>query len=674
MSREWIVDDRYLVLDKIADGGLASVYKAWDRIEDGFVAIKKIHDELADDAKFVDMFRAEAVNTKRLRHKNIVRVLDFVRDKEGGYFMIMELVRGADLEYMLGKFRNTSARIPTHIALYITAEIIKGLGYAHAVKDDNGNPLNMVHRDVTPGNIMLFYEGDIKLADFGVARAGERQKKKSKKAGLVGKIAYMSPEQARGEIGIDGRSDLFGCGLILYEMLVSGRAYGVGKEEDILSRAKSADIDFRKLDAAGVAKEIVSVVKRLLEKTPEKRYPDAVQAYIELKRFLRLLGRTEQLKNDYKKFISEIFKEEMRKSIKEIVKDSKKDLNALFKKAKEKESRSEATEKKTDEEKELKKPDDSEKVKSFRESAAGYMRRYRNPVFHVLVFISLAAVIFTTLDTYFHFTGVGMRVFYMLWPPSLKIDSIPAGAHIELTRDGEDIVKKGGYSNKTPLVIEKVEPGIYTLRLTKKNFRDVVRKVNVYDAPREGSVISIAGSRLIDGIFFIPFEVPAEINSFPQGADIYIDGKKAGKTPYKGMMEIGKHNILLAKRGYSLLGSERKDVEYEKGWCVVDIRDIPRHQDGVDQRFWTVQTRQEDMTYFISGTMWKEFYVYSDPPGAGIFVDGGDEAAGITPAEGLPLVFGFRKLEVKKDGYEDWSVIIDVDKSTSAAVSAVLQP
>ena len=169
MDKEKKIENKYVIKQLIGSGGLASVYKAWDTMLHKYVAVKKIHKKFSDDAKFVDMFRQEAVNTARLEHENIVRVVNFIKEN-GDYYMVMDYVKGVDLEYFLKKCRKSDISVPPEIAFYIIAELVKALDYAHKVKDElSGKPLNIVHRDVSPGNVMLYYSGKIKLTDVADA-------------------------------------------------------------------------------------------------------------------------------------------------------------------------------------------------------------------------------------------------------------------------------------------------------------------------------------------------------------------------------------------------------------------------------------------------------------------------------------------------------------------------
>ncbi|MBN2407076.1 MAG: serine/threonine protein kinase [Elusimicrobia bacterium] len=333
MSKFWaIINNQYVVIRKIGSGGFATVYKAWDNMLHKTVAIKKIHTEYSNDSKYVDMFRKEATNTAKLEHENIVRVVNF-RYEEGGFYMVMDYVKGMDLEHLLKRCIRDSTVIPLEISLYIFAEILKALDYAHNVEDEfTGRNLGIIHRDLSPGNIMLYFDGRIKLTDFGIARVGTREnrERRSHKEKLKGKISYMSPEQAQLK-DIDARSDLFSCGIVLYELLSGKRAFKGTDDFRIWQEVRKANIDLGRL-GGDVPKEIKKIVIKLLRKSPEKRYKTASQVFIDLKRYLGKKGTTEASVEKYTRFIRHSFSREIKDFKDEMRRDAKVISSQLFKK------------------------------------------------------------------------------------------------------------------------------------------------------------------------------------------------------------------------------------------------------------------------------------------------------------------------------------------------------
>ncbi|MFN7147789.1 MAG: serine/threonine-protein kinase, partial [Myxococcota bacterium] len=226
---------RYQLLERIAAGGMAEVFLARSFGVEGFekrLVIKRILPELAQNPRFVQMFVHEAKLSVSLAHPNIVQVFDLGKVGDDPY-MAMEYIQGRDLTQVLRVLRRNGERLPIPIAVTIAAAVARGLAYAHARAAPDGRPLHIVHRDVSPHNIMVSYEGDVKLVDFGIARlVGEREGADAKRPG-GGKFAYMSPEQAAGK-PLDHRSDIFSLGVVLFEMLAGRRLFADGDPDEKL--------------------------------------------------------------------------------------------------------------------------------------------------------------------------------------------------------------------------------------------------------------------------------------------------------------------------------------------------------------------------------------------------------------------------------------------------------
>ncbi len=209
----------YELIQRLATGGMAEVYLARRAGPHGFqklVAVKRILPQLARDLDFVAMFVDEARMCARLAHPNIVQVFDFGEHEEELY-MAMEYVDGTTGARLIRAAAGANEELPLEVSLHVALSILRGLEYAHAAKDDHGRPLHLVHRDVSPGNVLIDRTGAVKLTDFGIARATEFERRTD--AGqLKGKLGYMSPEQVVGK-ELDARSDLFTLGIVLAEMI-----------------------------------------------------------------------------------------------------------------------------------------------------------------------------------------------------------------------------------------------------------------------------------------------------------------------------------------------------------------------------------------------------------------------------------------------------------------------
>jgi serine/threonine-protein kinase len=263
---------KYVVLKKLAEGGMAEIYLATSQGAEGFekeVVIKRIRSFLASDPSFVDMFIAEARLASRLNHGNVVQIFDFAKH-EDTYYLAMEYVRGCTLWDLRKKCKELMEPMPPVLVAHIGAEVARGLHYAHRLKV-NGEPLYLVHRDVTPHNVLISFDGAVKLTDFGIAKAGN---KLTSPGMLKGKFAYMSPEQSRGE-NVDVRTDVFALGIVLWEMLTGGRLFDGDSELAVLRSVQQSTITPPSSLNPDVPDELNAVLMKALERNPDARYQTA---------------------------------------------------------------------------------------------------------------------------------------------------------------------------------------------------------------------------------------------------------------------------------------------------------------------------------------------------------------------------------------------------------------
>ncbi|HEX3346317.1 MAG TPA: serine/threonine-protein kinase [Polyangiaceae bacterium] len=265
----------YELLRRIATGGMAEVYFARRAGPHGFqkiVAVKRILPQFARDADFVAMFVDEARVCARLGHPNIVQVFDF-GEQDGELYMAMEYVDGTTGARLIRAAAARGEEIPLDVCLHITLSILHALEYAHVARDDQGKPLALVHRDVSPGNVLIDRTGAVKLTDFGIARAAEIERRTD--AGqLKGKLGYMSPEQVVGR-ELDPRSDIFTLGIVLAEMLILRPLFSGGKELDVLLRIRDADLGAIDRAGARVPDDVRALLFRALSRDPALRWPSA---------------------------------------------------------------------------------------------------------------------------------------------------------------------------------------------------------------------------------------------------------------------------------------------------------------------------------------------------------------------------------------------------------------
>lgn len=301
---------KYYLVDKIAVGGMAEIFKAKTFGAGGFEAvsvIKRILKHLSDNEQFVRMFMDEAKVSALLHHNNVVRIFDFGKQRDN-YFIAMEYVEGKDVKQILRKLAERRKLLPQEFAVYIAMEAAKGLDYAHKRTTLQGAPLNIVHRDVSPSNLLLSYNGEVKVADFGIVKAANVAED-TDHGTLKGKFEYMSPEQAQG-LELDRRSDLFSLGIILHEMLTGRRAFKSENEIRTLERIKNVEIEKPSFFNPRVPPRLDEIVMKALSKNPDDRYQDGRSMQVDLLEFL-YPASPDLTQQTLSHFMRELFAEDM---------------------------------------------------------------------------------------------------------------------------------------------------------------------------------------------------------------------------------------------------------------------------------------------------------------------------------------------------------------------------
>jgi serine/threonine protein kinase len=309
MSIDWIFGE-YKILKKIATGGMAEVFLAKRIGMKGFeklLAIKRILPQFSENEEFIAMFIDEAKLAAKLTHRNIVQIYDF-GSQQGSYYIAMEYIFGKDLRSILKKSKDRGERLPLAQCAYIIGEAAKGLEYAHTLRDHFGKPLQIIHRDISPQNILISYEGEVMLADFGIAKAAS--KSTETRAGVLkGKILYMSPEQAWGK-PIDRRSDLYSLGVLLYEMITHRKIFDADSEFSMLEKVRNADVEFPPNVFENIPNNFLHVVQKALEKNPDHRYQSAHDMRVDLENYL-LTAQERLSEKTISNYLKHLFREEI---------------------------------------------------------------------------------------------------------------------------------------------------------------------------------------------------------------------------------------------------------------------------------------------------------------------------------------------------------------------------
>jgi len=301
---------RYLLIRKIATGGMAEIFLSKLLGAAGFekeLVIKKILPQWSSDKDFISMLIDEAKIAVQLTHPNIVQVYELAREGEA-YYIAMEYLNGVDVRRLMQKAASLKKKIPLEVCLAIVAEVLEGLAYAHVKKDPQGRPLQIVHRDISPQNILVSFDGNVKITDFGIAKAAFRSHE-TMIGVLKGKFAYMSPEQANQE-PLDARSDLFSSAVVLYELLTGERLFYRGSDIDTLDRVRRGQITFSETAEKTIPAHLREVLLKALSKEKENRYLDTALFHDAISKAARRSKKS--LKRDrVAAFLSSLFSEEM---------------------------------------------------------------------------------------------------------------------------------------------------------------------------------------------------------------------------------------------------------------------------------------------------------------------------------------------------------------------------
>ncbi len=301
---------KYYLVDKIAVGGMAEIFKAKSFGHGGFeklLVIKRILPHISEKEEFVEMFVDEAKVSVALQHANIIQTYDFGKVHDN-WFIAMECVEGKDVKGLLRKLAQRRRLLPIEFAVYLAHEVTKGLDYAHRRANLQGHELGIVHRDMSPSNVLISYEGEAKIADFGIAKATTNAYN-TKDGVLKGKFEYMSPEQAMGQ-AIDRRSDIFSCGIILYECLTGRRLFKSDSDVQTLERIKACDLDPPSTLNPGIPARLDEIVMRALARQREDRYQEAREFQNDLLEFL-YPATPDLTRQSFSHFLQELFSEEI---------------------------------------------------------------------------------------------------------------------------------------------------------------------------------------------------------------------------------------------------------------------------------------------------------------------------------------------------------------------------
>lgn len=302
---------KFILLDKVAMGGMAEVYRAKAPGADGIgkiIAIKRILPQYSNHSEFIDMFKNEAKIAVNLTQANIAQIYEF-GEEQSQFYLTMEYIDGKNLRQILSRCSKAQKALTIEQCVFTVAQIAAGLDYAHRCTDKNtGQPLNIIHRDMSPQNIMVSYEGEVKIVDFGIAKA--ESKIESTRAGtLKGKFGYMSPEQAEGA-DLDARTDIFSTGIVLWELLTGERLFVANNEVNTIRKIRECQIPSLRKINPNIHEDLEKITNKALARDRSLRYQTAQELNRDLSRFLYKIN-PEFSPQDLSLFVKTVFKDDI---------------------------------------------------------------------------------------------------------------------------------------------------------------------------------------------------------------------------------------------------------------------------------------------------------------------------------------------------------------------------
>jgi serine/threonine protein kinase len=602
---------KYYLTEKIATGGMAELYRAKRIGVAGFeklLVIKKILPHLSLHEEFVSMFINEAKIAAQLTHTNIAQIFDLGKI-EDSYYIAMEYVWGKDLKAVLKKGKEKKLPVSMEHALQIVSKACAALDYAHRKKDLKGNELNLIHRDVSPQNIIVAYEGDVKIVDFGIAKAASKTSD-TRTGVLKGKIAYMSPEQAWGR-PIDRRSDIFSLGIVLYELLTGEMLFKGDTDLNTLEKVRDAKVIPPTRINKEIPKEIENILLKALAKEPQERYQSASEMQNDLEAYIhanKTMPGTLNLQN----YMHTLFKDEMEAEAKALEEEDT-IVTAHLEKTM---AAPVGGEKKPTAKAVSKRPLPKKEEDDLSAGQAGRVSKKRegSPIKYII----LVLLIF--------FVGTLFIIKPELLLPAKKVLS-------DYLKPPEPVVISQGQVEQTQSVSEKPAE-----RTVEKEAVPIVQKVEEKKAERIEEKREIVSKQLGYGGIVI--------ESTPLGAEIFLDNKDTGlKTPasIQNLTANEGHKVKLALKGY-------------KEWSdTITIKENERI---------TVTSKLK--------RLYASVLIDSKPEGAAIFINNQDTGkktpatfAEINPNEPY-------NIRLHLYGYEDWGRTITLKEEEYTTLSPKL--
>ncbi|HEQ99572.1 MAG TPA: PEGA domain-containing protein [candidate division Zixibacteria bacterium] len=684
MSARRIIDEQYEIIREIKAGGFGTIYYGWDLTLDRPVAIKEVVKSLLGEKQYVDMFIDEAVNTARLNHPNIVQVYSLRKTPDDRVFIIMQFIEGVDLREVIDYYNDRNETMPKNMAMHIISEICKALEYAHNLKDrKSGQPLNIVHRDISPSNIMLTVEGSVKLIDFGIAKARNRIVQKTQTGFVKGKVAYMSPEQLEGKEATR-QSDIFSLGSVFYEMCTGEELFSGDSDFTVMKKITSGQIDFAPLETVDLPEGCSDVIRQALKKDRSERYKSANEMYVDLYHLSRKYFPGEPT-SDLSRLVHSMYvKEPVEAEEKATRQNSQQKIKTqILSTPPEPEpvgpKPGPPEERKTGEQKPKREPaaepeeaktviydSTSEEARTVIHDTSGDEARTsiyssesadaktvvrevpsfkrKKPAFD---FQSSLAALKRADKRIWVYGGGAIIILILLLIIGTLIggaggSSGPSGEYavwINSVPEGAVVFLNGEKSGKTPLQINQLDAGQYNLRIEM----DKASPIDTQFVLKEGDQITFPN-------FVLKRE--ARINSIPQGASIFVDNNLyPAVTP--ALVPIPLTDSVDIR-----LEHEKASGALRLAGFNVSSGDFKTDNEGL----WDYSYNKENELPEITGRFRKNIKISSKPQGADIYLEDQDEPVGQTP-DNVMIPFGQARIRLVKSGFEDKVRLVDIDEN-----------
>ncbi len=529
---------KYFLVDKIATGGMAEIFKAKTYSHGGFenlIVIKRILPHIGENEDFIEMFIDEAKVSVALQHPNIVRIYDFGKILDN-YFIAMECVDGKDTRNCLRKLARKKSYLPPKFAAFVAHETAKGLHYAHTKADLQGNSYGIVHRDISPSNVIVSYEGEVKVADFGIAKA-ESNAYQTRDGVLKGKFEYMSPEQATGK-EIDPRSDIFSLGIILYEMLTGRRLFKTDSE--IATLKKIRDCDFPKPTQLNpnIPEVLEDICLKALARYPEDRYQSGQTLADDLREYL-LPQTSDTVRHELAAFMKDTFKEEIGEEVNRLEQGSHIALQ-------------------------LKQNAPIDAWEGHTDSTMSQISTNATPARVLPWFLGALMMLFG-----FGFISVGVGAAFV-YAQVYSVEVATLGEVEILIMPESNIFFDGELRGRGgPLHIDELEPGQHKVRLEEEGYESYEANVWIQagevarmnwkmteakqEAPVEPPPVDQPTDEPVDPQPRpVATEPTVRFSSKPSGATVKVDGETIGTTPltWRGGETGGTYRVTISKSGY----------------------------------------------------------------------------------------------------------------------------